>query len=68
MSVLQTCLMFAASLHKNESGEKTKEAKERHSLQLFSELNKKQSHQLYQMYQMDFEMFRYNASAYFMLS
>ena len=56
------------SLHENKSGEKTKEAKERNSLKLFSELNKKQIHQLYQMYQMDFEMFRYNASAYFMLS
>ena len=54
-------------LHKNEHGKNTTEERERHSLELFSELDKQEIQQLYEIYKMDFEMFRYNVSAYFRL-
>ena len=55
-------------LHKNEHGQSTNDEREQRSLKLFSELDKTHIQQLYEIYKMDFEMFRYNVSAYFGLS
>ena len=55
-------------LHKNGHGKDTIQERERNSLKLFSELDKNQIQQLYEIYKIDFKLFRYNVSAYFNLS
>ena len=61
-------LEVTVGLHKNGHGKDTREERENHSLKLFSELDKNQIEQLYEIYKIDFELFRYNVSAYFDLS
>ena len=53
------------SFHRNQKGKSSKRAKEKKSLQLFSQLAKSQIRQLYDIYKIDFKMFNYDASAYF---